>query len=288
MIMKPTDNFKKRKKEFDYCEKIIQRHSKSFYAAFSQLPKKKAQSIYAIYAFCRMADDIVDEKKDAEQLQELFQQLAAFEAGNVPDEPTWLALEVVFKEFPMDIRPFYDMLVGQRMDLNFQQPQTWQELSEYAYYVAGSVGLMLLPVLSDKTDQIIPHAKRLGEAMQLTNILRDIGEDLYIGRIYLPQKKMQRYNVTMEDLKKQKVTQNFIELWESIAKYAEKLYQKSLNMMPYIKKDARQPLLSAIIIYAELLPEIRRNQYDVFNKRQAVSTRKKLELIRTIEGNVEN
>lgn len=288
MIMKPTDNFKKRKKEFAYCEKIIQRHSKSFYAAFSQLPKKKAQSIYAIYAFCRLADDIVDEKKDAEQLQELFQQLAAFEAGNVPNEPTWLALEVVFKEFPMDIRPFYDMLVGQRMDLNFQQPHTWQELSEYAYYVAGSVGLMLLPVLSDKTDQIIPHAKRLGEAMQLTNILRDIGEDLYIGRIYLPQKEMQRYNVTMENLKKQKVTQNFIELWESIAKYAEKLYQKSLNMMPYIKKDARQPLLSAIIIYAELLPEIRRNQYDVFNKRQAVSPRKKLELIRTIEGNVEN
>ncbi|GMG68860.1 phytoene/squalene synthase family protein [Tetragenococcus halophilus] len=288
MIMKPTDNFKKRKKEFDYCEKIIQRHSKSFYAAFSQLPKKKAQSIYAIYAFCRLADDIVDEKKDAKQLQELFQQLAAFEAGNVPNEPTWLALEVVFKEFPMDIRPFYDMLVGQRMDLNFQQPRTWQELSEYAYYVAGSVGLMLLPVLSDKTEQIIPHAKRLGETMQLTNILRDIGEDLYTGRIYLPQKEMQRYNVTVEDLKKQKVTQNFIELWESIAKYAEKLYQKSLNMIPYIKKDARQPLLSAIIIYAELLPEIRRNQYDVFNKRQAVSTRKKLELIRTIEGNVEN
>lgn len=286
MTAKPNDPFKKRKKEFKFCEKIIQQHSKSFYAAFSQLPTKKAQSIYAIYAFCRMADDIVDDQKDAKQLQRLFEQLEAFEAGTVPDEPTWLALEVVFKEFPMDIRPFYDMLVGQRMDLSFQQPQSWQELLEYAYYVAGSVGLMLLPVLSETSTQIITPAKRLGEAMQLTNILRDIGEDLYLGRIYLPKEEMQRYDVTLEDLKEQKVNKNFIELWESIAKYAEKLYHESLDMLPYIEKDARTALLSAIMIYGELLPEIRRNQYNVFEKRQAVSIQKKAELIRSLKGSI--
>ncbi|GMA45911.1 MULTISPECIES: phytoene/squalene synthase family protein [Tetragenococcus] len=287
MTAQYNDHFEKRKKEFNYCENIIQHHSKSFYAAFSQLPKKKAKSIYAIYAFCRMADDIVDDKKDAEQLEELFEQLEAFEAGFVPNEPTWLALEVVFEEFPMDIHPFYDMLVGQRMDLNFQQPQSWQELLEYAYYVAGSVGLMLLPVLSNTPAQIITPAKRLGEAMQLTNILRDIGEDLNIARIYLPQKEMQRYNLTVEDLQKQKVTKNFIELWESIAKYAEKLYRESLDMIPYIEKDARKALLSAIMIYSELLPEIRRKQYNVFEKRQAVSLQRKSELIHSLESSIE-
>lgn len=131
--------FSSQQTDFLACEKIIKHHSKTFYFAFSKLPKEQAQSIYAIYTFCRVADDTVDEEKDAQKLQQLFQELESFEAGSVPNHPMWLALEAVFSEFPMDIRPFYDMLIGQRIDLNFQQPKTQQELLDYAYYVAGSV-----------------------------------------------------------------------------------------------------------------------------------------------------
>lgn len=275
------DRFKENKQAFNFCETIIKKQSKSFYAAFSQLPARKAQSVYAIYAFCRTADDVVDEEEDEQKLQQLFKQLEAFEAGNVSKEPMWQALHVVFQEFPMDIRPFYDMLVGQRMDLHFRQPETLKELLNYAYYVAGSVGLMLLPVLSSTPAKITTPAKKLGEAMQLTNILRDIGEDYRLSRIYLPRTEMLRYQVTEADLEKQVISENLIALWESIAQKAEKLFVESLEMLPFIEKDSRLPLASAIVIYKELLPEIRRNQYNVFSKKQAVSMQRKVELIRS-------
>lgn len=275
--------FEERKNEFRICEKIIQHHSKSFYAAFSQLPRKKAQSIYAIYAFCRMADDIVDREKDPELLHKLYEQLQAFELGNIPNEPMWLALEVVFKEYTMDITPFYDMLTGQGMDFHFQQPNSIEELLNYAYYVAGSVGLMLLPILSTNPVHIIPQAKKLGQAMQLSNILRDIGEDFRMGRIYLPKDEMARYDVTIETLKEEKVNSNFIAIWESLANLAEELYNDSLEMLPHIEKDTRKALLSAILIYKELIPEIRRNNYNVFIKKHNISNHRKLQLILSIK-----
>jgi Phytoene/squalene synthetase len=283
MISNSSNLFEERKMEFRFCEKIIQHHSKSFYAAFSQLPRKKAQSIYAIYAFCRMADDIVDKQKDPEQLHKLYEQLQAFELGNVPNEPMWLALEAVFKEYTMDITPFYDMLTGQRMDFQFQQPNSIQELLDYAYYVAGSVGLMLLPILSTNPMHIIPQAKKLGEAMQLSNILRDIGEDFDIGRIYLPKEEMMRYGVTIKTLAEEKISSNFIAMWESLANLAEQLYNDSLEMLPHIEEDARKALLSAILIYKELIPEIRRNKYNVFDKKHAISKHRKLQLILSIK-----
>lgn len=282
MISKSSNLFEERKNEFRICEKIIKHHSKSFYAAFSQLPRKKAQSIYAIYAFCRVADDIVDREKDPELLHKLYEQLQAFELGNVPNEPMWLALEVVFKEYTMDITPFYDMLTGQDMDFHFQQPNSIDELLNYAYYVAGSVGLMLLPILSTNPVHIIPQAKKLGQAMQLSNILRDIGEDLRMGRIYLPKDEMKRFDVTIETLKEEKVSSNFIAIWESLANLAEELYNDSLEILPHIEKDTRKALLSAILIYKELIPEIRRNNYNVFIKKHAISNHKKLQLILSI------
>ena len=278
--------FTERQADFDFCEAVIKRHSKSFYAAFSQLPFEKRQSVYAIYAFCRLADDIVDENQEEQELTDLFQQLTDFEAGHVPDEPMWRALAVVFAHYPMDIRPFYDMLVGQRKDLNFQQPQTEQELLDYAYYVAGSVGLMLLPILSETPEQIIHPAKKLGEAMQLTNILRDIGEDYAINRIYLPQNLMKKYGVTVDDLAQKKVSANFIALWEEIAQQAEKRYNEALEMIPFIDIEARPALLSAMFIYQELLPTIRKKQYRVFDKKHAVSTKRKLELVYAVKRNV--
>lgn len=272
--------FSSQQADFSACEKIIQHHSKTFYFAFSKLPKKQAQSIFAIYAFCREADDIVDSTKDRTKLEALYHKLVAFEQGDVPDEPIFRALAVVFQHYPMEIAPFYDMLEGQARDLDFVQPETVEELKEYAYYVAGSVGLMLLPLLSSSPERIQSPAKRLGEAMQITNILRDIGEDYRMGRIYLPREDMLRFGVCPIDLAAKKPTQATIELWEYLAKQAEQAYDESFEMLPFLEESAQKPLYLAATVYREILTEIRHKQYQMLSKRQSVSQFRKLEIFR--------
>ena len=167
--------------DFAWCEDVIRRNSHSFHRAFSLLPACKRQSVYALYAFCRLADDCVDRDASAAKLEQVQDDLARFFAGTVVDAPLWRALDAVCSSFDLDAQPFFDMLEGQRRDLSFRQPETMGDLEEYGYYVAGSVGLMLLPILhaaSPVDDGLRDSAVALGVAMQLTNILRDVGEDL--------------------------------------------------------------------------------------------------------------
>lgn len=273
-------SFENNQKDFKFCENIIKNHSKSFYTAFSKLPKTKAQSVYAIYAFCRIADDAIDKDSNIQKIMALEKQLALFKNDERIDTPIWRALIVVFSHYSLDTKYFQDMLTGQKMDYKFKQPTSYQQLLDYSYYVASSVGLMLLPILSRNYSKIAEQAKHLGQAMQITNILRDVGEDLKNNRIYLPKEDVQLYSLTSKMLKEGRITDNFIELWESLAHKAESLYTSSLSMIPLIDEDSRKALLSAIIIYREILNEIRRNKYDVFSKRQSVSKQRKLILLK--------
>ena len=279
MIIFQEELFKEHQEDFAYCEMIIKKYSKSFYLAFSQLPKQKAQSVYAVYAFCRRADDIIDQEHNEAGLDQLERQLLDFKEGNVPNEPIWRALSVVFANFPMDTAPFFDMIIGQRKDAHFKQPKTRRELEEYCYYVAGSVGLRLLPLLSTQPAEITSPAKKLGEAMQLTNILRDIGEDYQMGRIYLPEEDMITFGVTEAMIKEEKTSKQFITLWESFAQYAEKLYEESFTMLPLISEDCRQALTSAAYIYREQLNVVRNNYYSMINNKNRVSKTRKLQLL---------
>lgn len=279
MIDKNSMLFERHKKDFAYCEQIIKKHSKSFYSAFSQLPPEKARAVFAVYAFCRQADDAIDRYQDSAKLDELERGLREMAHGKVLDAPLWRALSVVFATYDLQFQPFYDMLAGQRMDLDFQQPETEADLTNYSYYVAGSVGLMLLPILSNKADRIQEPAKKLGEAMQRTNILRDIGEDLAMNRIYLPKETMQRFAITTQQLQQKKVTESFIQLWELEASLAEKQYDEALTMMPRIDEDCQEALLAALLIYRELLTVIREKNYQVFLKKHAVSIQRKADLL---------
>ena len=155
--------------DFAWCEDVIRRNSHSFYRAFSLLPACKRQSVYALYAFCRLADDCVDRDASAAKLEQVQDDLARFFAGTVVDAPLWRALDAVCSSFDLDAQPFFDMLEGQRRDLSFRQPETMGDLEEYGYYVAGSVGLMLLPILhaaSPVDDGLRDSAVALGVAMQ--------------------------------------------------------------------------------------------------------------------------
>ncbi len=271
-------------KDYRHCQRVIKQQSKSFYYAFSQLPKEKAQAVYAIYAFCRRADDTVDEEKSRMQqqssLNQLEEELRQFEMGKTPDSPVWRALRDVFNRYPMNIRPFYDQLRGQRMDIDFAVPRTLEELETYSYYVAGTVGLMLLPILAAKAGkEAESSAVRLGTAMQLTNILRDVGGDLKENqRLYLPISICKQENCSVEKLLNGQPDAAFIRVWERLAKRAETLYEQFKQDIYLYDEESRLPVLAAAHIYRGILNAVRKNQYNCLDQRNAVSFMEKKDI----------
>lgn len=268
--------------DYAYCEEIIKKHSKSFYFAFSKLPKDKANAVYAIYAFCRLADDSIDEAESKEEQGEalafLTNELNRFEQGKEPDHPVWRALRDVFDRYDMSVEPFFDQLHGQAMDYRFVQPQTLIDLEEYSYYVAGSVGLMLLPVIaSENHKDLEEEAIALGVAMQLTNILRDVGEDHQKNnRVYLPKELMDSEEYTDEDLSNQKITKEFVGIWEKIASRAEHLYEKFSDSLKYFDRDSQLQVALSAKVYGGILDAVRENGYDCFTIKNKTSSAKKV------------
>lgn len=263
--------------DYRYCQKIIQQHSKSFYYAFSQLPKPKAEAVYAIYAFCRSVDDAVDTVPDHSQqiarLDQLEMELDLFRTEKEVDHPMWRALRDVFQRYDMNIDPFYDQIKGQRMDIDFTAPETLTDLEYYSAFVAGSVGLMLLPVIaSETTADLKQNALSLGIAMQLTNILRDIGEDLKeINRIYLPKQLMAEEKYTEQALRNEEISPAFLAVWETLAQRAENLYDCFEDSIHHFDSESRLPVLTAANVYRGILDAVRSSGYQCFTKRQAVS-----------------
>lgn len=266
--------------DFIYCEEIIRKHSKSFYYAFSQLPRKKAHAVFAIYAFCRIADDCVDENRTQagklRALEQLKNELDLFQNRSEPDVPLWRALRSVFEEYTMPIEPFYDQLNGQRMDAYFSAPKTIEDLEQYSYYVAGSVGRMLLPIIASNSPRDLSGpAVDLGIAMQITNILRDVGEDYCEKqRIYLPEQELIRHQYSHSDLHNGIINVNFIQLWEKLAKRAEVLYDRFFDNIPLFDEDSQLPVSLSAQVYREILNSIRASNYDCLSRRNYVAEEK--------------
>ncbi|GAE92913.1 phytoene synthase [Gracilibacillus boraciitolerans JCM 21714] len=281
-------NAMQREEDFYYCEMIIKKHSKSFYYAFSKLPTEKANAVYAIYAFCRKSDDITDGNYSVQNkikaLNQLKSELDLFRNHEELDQPLWRALRHVFHTYNMDIQPFYDQLWGgQSMDVNFVTLKTMHELERYCYYVAGSVGLMLLPVIASKNSNVLQSSSvELGTAMQITNILRDVGEDFYDkGRIYLPADYLSCYKYTYDDLRNGIINQNFINIWEKLAGYAESLYHRFLLDIDQFDKDSQRSVYLSVQVYKAILDAVRGNDYDCLSKRNYVTVERILEIERT-------
>lgn len=271
--------------DFAFCEQIIKRHSKSFYYAFSRLPDEKAQAVYAIYAFCRTADDSVDENtgniSQLVALDKLTDELNRFARGQEIDHPLWRALRIVFDTYKMDIEPFYDQLKGQRMDISFATPATLDEVETYSYYVAGSVGRMLLPIIASNSKRDCTDAAvSLGVAMQLTNILRDVGEDYREkGRIYLPTEELQRAGYRVDQLASSQITDSFVRVWEHLAKRAEVLYDEFLGFIPEFDKDSQFAVLASAQVYRGILTSVRQNNYDCFARKNFVTKREMIRIL---------
>ncbi|WKA55547.1 phytoene/squalene synthase family protein [Planococcus shixiaomingii] len=271
--------------DFAFCEQIIKRYSKSFYYAFSKLPDEKARAVYALYAFCRTADDSVDENLGSAAqltaLDKLKDELDRFAQKQEIDHPLWRALRVVFNTYDMDLEPFYDQIKGQRMDISFSAPKTLEDVETYSYYVAGSVGRMLLPIIASNSKvDCTDSAVSLGVAMQLTNILRDVGEDYRgKGRVYLPLEELQRADYGIEQLANAEINDSFIEVWEGMAKRAEELYDEFLECVSNFDQDSRFPVLVSAQVYRGILGSVRQNNYDCFARKNYVTKREMVRIL---------
>lgn len=262
--------------DYYYCEKIIQNYSNSFYYTFSHLPKEKANAVYAIYAFCRMADNAVDlhdsTAEKVTRLEQLHDELVLFQHNKELDLPLWRALRDVFNRYEMNIQPFFEQLEGQAMDISFKAPRTIDELLKYSYHVAGTVGLMLLPIIA-KThyQQLRPIAIKLGNAMQLTNILRDIGEDYRNHhRIYIPENLLVKYQYSTGELSRGVINPSFISIWEELAQKAESEYDSFETSYHLFDRDSQFQVLSAARVYRSYLAQIRNKQYNCFKEKHAM------------------
>ncbi|ANU18676.1 phytoene synthase [Planococcus maritimus] len=273
------------KQAYSYCERIIADNSKSFYKAFSLLPKEKRKAVWAVYAFCRKVDDIVDEGSHPEpELRAFRKEFDEFLAGSIKwDDPMWLALEDVFESYDMDASAFYGLIKGQEMDLTINRYRTLDELLDYSYHVASTVGLMLLPILAPgRTALLKDGAISLGYAMQITNILRDIGEDLSRGRIYLPQEIMRKYGLAEEALGSGTVSESFIQVWEELASIAESHYERAFETINDYPLSSRVPVKGAALVYREILSTIRSKEYTVFHEKHYVTDDSKQSILQCL------
>ena len=277
---------------YEYCRQITADYAKTFYLGTLLMPKEKSKAIWAIYAWCRRTDELVDGEKARfttdETLARWENQLESVFAGK-PLDDTDVALADVVQRFPMDIQPFRDMSAGQRMDLYRSRYQTFDELKLYCYRVAGTVGLMSNAVLGIrdhhtnspwKRDQpvYIPtkEAISLGIAMQLTNILRDVGEDAERGRIYLPLDDLAAFNYTEQDLLAGVNDERWKAMMRFQIKRARQYYHQAEKGISYLIRDSRLPVWASLMLYQGILGAIEKNNYDVFNKRAFVRKPQKI------------
>lgn len=271
------------------CEQVIKKHSATFYRAFSNIQDKhRRQGIFAVYAFCRYVDDLIDERHDLKALQTYKSELDDFVKGYQKKGFRWRALADTRDRFYPEERyfaPFYEMIEGQEFDAHPVRIETMEQLLKYADLVASSVGKMLLPMLAPQSKKdLTPFAVSLGRAFQLTNILRDIGEDYRRNRIYLPSLLMKKHSYSTSDLKAQTVNPSFINLWEDIAKIAEANYQEAQTWIEFFPNDIRFSLAASLILYREILNVIRREHYQVMNQKLFVNQEEKMKLIQSLKS----
>ena len=276
---------------YEYCRQITAKYSKTFYLGTLLLPKQKRQAIWAIYVWCRRTDELVDGPQarftTPETLDWWENQLESVFAGVPLDDPD-VALVDAVEQFPIDIQPFRDMIAGQRMDLERNRYETFEELELYCYRVAGTVGLMSSDVLGiDNSSRTAPwscdreylpkeEAIALGIANQLTNILRDIGEDAQRGRIYLPLEDLEQFGYSEEELFKGVIDERWRSLMRFEIERAKQYFKQAEKGIKALNTDSRWPVWASLMIYQGILDYIEKNQYDVFNQRAFVPKPRKI------------
>ncbi len=276
---------------YSVCRQITRDHAKTFYLATRFLPYPKQRSIFAIYALCRHVDDLVDELEDSAsgrriQAAEVHQVVDRFRRdlhraydGDSGSNPILVAFSDTLKSFHIPISQPLELMDGVGMDLYKNRYATFDELYTYSYKVASVVGLMTSEVFGYEDPAAIRHAVDLGIAMQLTNILRDVGEDLERDRIYLPADELAAYDLTERDLFAHTYDERFMDLMAFQVARARNYYESADAGIPMLSADSRLPVIMARENYSRILDVIERNLYQVYRHRAFLTTGEKLKIL---------
>ncbi|MFW9778226.1 MAG: phytoene/squalene synthase family protein [Candidatus Heimdallarchaeota archaeon] len=271
---------------YNHCLEWMEIHSKSFYFASRFLPSEQRKSVAALYAFCRLTDDIVDETPEDTsneainaELDNLKETITRLAHGYTSSEPILQAFGDTIRKHRIPIKYMHELIEGVRMDLIKKEYKTDEELDLYMYRVASTVGLMMTHIFLDNpAPSTLARASDLGKAMQLTNILRDIKEDFNKGRIYLPEETRKMYNVSKADLEKDIVTEDLKRLIRYESERANSYYNQADLGIDDLPPAAAYTVKVASRVYGEILNEIKRQDYQILTQRAVVSKVRKLML----------
>jgi len=267
------------------CRGIARRAAKNFYFSFLVLPKEKRDAICAVYAFMRHADDITDDTslpcdERRQKLAQWLQDAQQVFSGTISDDPVLYALADAQQRFNIPGDLFDQLVSGTSMDLepeSYSQFQTFEDLYRYCYYVASVVGLVCIRIFGYRDKKAEGLAERLGIGFQLTNVIRDVKEDAALGRVYIPQEDLARFNVEIKP--GAPASAHAPALLEFEAQRAREFYAAATELLPLIDADSRPALWALVTIYRSLLEKIAERGYDVFSKRVSLSFSEKVSVL---------
>lgn len=247
----------------DYCRQKAAESRSSFLAAFRFLPQRRQDAMTVLYAFCRELDDVVDDCTDMQVAQTTLNwwraDLAKVFDGGAPEHPVCRALQGVVAEFALPHDELAEIIEGMQMDLTQARYANFAELQLYCHRVAGVVGRLITRILGFSRPETLDYADKMGLALQLTNIIRDVGEDARNGRIYLPMEDLQRFDVPAQTIMQAAPTPQFAELMAFQIARARATYREALALLPAADKKAQKMGLILAAIYYVLLNEIERD-----------------------------
>ena len=263
----------------EYCQQKTAQSGSSFYYSFLFLPPERRRAITALYAFCREVDDTVDETSDQSvariKLAWWRNEVAQMFTGT-PTHPVMLALQPHLAVYDLKQEHLLAIIDGMEMDLDQSRYLDYPNLKKYCWHVAGVVGILSASIFGVTNPQTLRYAEALGLAFQLTNIIRDVGEDARKGRIYLPIDELQQFNVTAADLLNARHSEKFEALMKFQAARAQKLYDDAFALLPQEDRRAQRPGLMMAAIYRTLLDEIERDGFHVLNQKISLTPLRKL------------
>jgi len=263
----------------EYCQRKAAQSGSSFYYSFLFLPPERRRAITALYAFCREVDDVVDECADAQLARVKLAWWRAELAGTYEGKPSHLvtqSLAEAARAFNLPQELLAEIIDGMEMDLLHNRYADFKALHLYCYRVASVVGLLAAEIFGYEDRHTLKYAHDLGLAFQLTNIIRDVGEDARRGRIYLPADELDRFGVSAEDILHARTSDAFHRLMEFQIERAEAYYEQAFAQLPAQDRRAQRPGLVMAAIYRTLLREIRRDGCRVLDRHMALTPIRKL------------
>lgn len=268
---------------YAHCRHVAKTRARNFYYSFVLLPDEQKNAMCAMYAFMRYSDDLSDEPGANQGAMDRWRDALNRALNGQPDaNPMWPAFLDAVKKYEIPHEYFHDMIEGVASDVEGAghiEIQTFDELYRYCYRVASVVGLTTIHIFGFTSREALPLAEKCGIAFQLTNILRDVKEDVGLGRVYLPKEDLEQFGVSVDDLREARRTEAFERLMDFEIARAERYYRESAALLGMIKPGAKAAMWALIAIYSGLLKHIAESPTDVLRRRMSMPATEKMWIV---------